>query len=56
LRNNQILDIVFTGNKIDAVIDFAADSLVGESVSEPLKYFENNIGSTINLLKDIKVV
>lgn len=50
LRDRSILDKVFTENKIDAVIDFAADSLVGESVVEPLKYFENNVGSTINLL------
>lgn len=50
LRDRSLLDKVFTENKIDAVIDFAADSLVGESVVEPLKYFENNVGSTINLL------
>lgn len=50
LRDRAVLDKVFTENKIDAVIDFAADSLVGESVVEPLKYFENNVGSTINLL------
>jgi len=50
LRDDEILNLVFTENKIEAVIDFAADSLVGESVTEPLKYFENNIGSTVNLL------
>lgn len=50
LRDRSVLDKVFTENKIDAVIDFAADSLVGESVVEPLKYFENNVGSTLNLL------
>jgi len=54
LRDDKVLDLVFTENKIDAVIDFAADSLVGESVEEPLKYFENNIGSTINLLKAMR--
>lgn len=54
LRDDRILNLVFTENKIDAVIDFAADSLVGESVVEPLKYFENNIGSTINLLKAMR--
>ncbi|AKN30861.1 UDP-glucose 4-epimerase [Clostridium carboxidivorans P7] len=51
LKDNEILDKVFTENKIDAVIDFAANSLVGESVENPLKYFDNNIGSTINLLE-----
>lgn len=50
LRNENFLDKVFTENKIDAVIDFAANSLVGESVSNPLKYFDNNIYSTIKLL------
>jgi UDP-glucose 4-epimerase len=54
LRDDAILNKVFTENNIDAVIDFAADSLVGESVTDPLKYFENNIGSTINLLKAMR--
>ncbi|AWZ49235.1 UDP-glucose 4-epimerase GalE [Clostridiaceae bacterium 14S0207] len=54
LRDRSVLDKVFSENKIDAVIDFAADSLVGESVAEPLKYFDNNIGSTINLLKAMR--
>lgn len=51
LRDRAILDKVFTENKIEAVIDFAADSLVGESVENPIKYFENNVGSTLSLLK-----
>ncbi|MCY6484516.1 UDP-glucose 4-epimerase GalE [Clostridium aestuarii] len=51
LREKSILDKVFTENDIEAVIDFAADSLVGESVEDPLKYFNNNIGGTINLLE-----
>lgn len=54
LRDTALLDKVFTENKIDSVIDFAADSLVGESVAEPIKYFENNVGSTLNLLKAMK--
>ncbi|AVQ44378.1 UDP-glucose 4-epimerase GalE [Clostridium botulinum] len=54
LRDKEILDKVFTENNIEAVIDFAAFSLVGESVQEPLKYFENNIGSTISLLDAMK--
>lgn len=54
LRDRKILDKVFTENKIDAVIDFAADSLVGESVGNPLKYFENNVGSTLSLLGAMK--
>jgi UDP-glucose 4-epimerase len=54
LRDDSILNRVFTENHIDAVIDFAANSLVGESVQNPLKYFENNIYSTIKLLKAMK--
>jgi UDP-glucose 4-epimerase len=54
LRDRKILDKVFTENKIDAVIDFAADSLVGESVVEPLKYFNNNVGGTVSLLEAMR--
>lgn len=54
LRDRSIIDKVFTENEIDEVIDFAADSLVGESVTEPLKYFENNVYSTICLLKALR--
>ncbi|SHK60025.1 UDP-galactose 4-epimerase [Clostridium cavendishii DSM 21758] len=54
LRDRAILDKVFTENKIDAVIDFAAYSLVGESMSNPLKYFNNNVSGTISLLEAMK--
>jgi UDP-glucose 4-epimerase len=54
LRDRKILDKVFSENSINAVIDFAADSLVGESVVEPLKYFNNNVGGTISLLEAMK--
>ncbi|MBP1890436.1 UDP-glucose 4-epimerase [Clostridium moniliforme] len=54
LRDRKILDKVFTENDIDAVIDFAAYSLVGESMTEPLKYFNNNIYGTINLLEAMR--
>lgn len=54
LRDRKILDKVFTENKIDAVIDFAADSLVGESMTEPLKYFNNNVYGTISLLEAMR--
>lgn len=54
LRDTAFLEKVFSENTIEAVIDFAADSLVGESVENPLKYFDNNIGSTIKLLEAMK--
>ncbi len=37
--------------KVDAIIHFAAYSLVGESMTEPLKYYENNLCKTKNLLE-----
>ena len=43
------LDKVFLENKIDAVIHFAGLKAVGESVSIPLKYYNNNITGTVNL-------
>lgn len=54
LRNIDTIDKVFKENHIESVIDFAAYSLVGESVQKPLKYFENNVGGTLNLLKIMK--
>jgi len=41
----------FAGNKIDAVIHFAAYKAVGESVQRPLLYYRNNLSSLINLLE-----
>ena len=45
------LDKVFTENKIDAVIHFAGYKAVGESTQKPLEYYENNLESTLNLVK-----
>ena len=45
---------VFTENKIDAVIHFAGHKAVGESVKEPLKYYRNNLDSTLTLLEVMK--
>jgi UDP-glucose 4-epimerase len=51
LRDEKTIDRVFAENKIDAVIDFVAFSLVGESCSEPLTYFDNNVYGTFRLLE-----
>ncbi len=51
LEDSEFMDKVFEENDINDVIHFAAFSLVGESVEEPLKYFENNVAGTISLLK-----
>jgi UDP-glucose 4-epimerase len=45
------LKSVFIENKIDGIIHFAAYKAVGESVENPLKYFENNLVNLITLLK-----
>ena len=51
LRNSDFLDNLFHQEKIDAVIHFAAYSLVGESVTNPLKYYDNNLYGTKVLLE-----
>ncbi|MBD2872363.1 UDP-glucose 4-epimerase GalE [Paenibacillus arenilitoris] len=51
LRDAAFLDTVFRENKIDAVIHFAANSLVGESMKDPGKYYHNNVFGTLCLLE-----
>lgn len=43
--------MLFQAEKIDGVIHFAASSQVGESMSNPLKYYDNNIHGTMVLLQ-----
>ena len=51
IRDYDFLNDLFKKEAIDAVIHFAAFSLVGESVTDPLKYYENNLYGTKVLLK-----
>lgn len=51
IRNRAFLDSVFEKEKIDAAIHFAANSLVGESMTDPLKYYDNNLCGTKVLLE-----
>lgn len=51
LREAVFLDKVFENEKIEGVIHFAANSLVGESMENPLKYFDNNVHGTQRLLE-----
>ncbi len=53
LRDAAFLDTVFQENKIDAVIHFAANSLVGESMKDPGKYYHNNVYGTLELLEKL---
>ena len=52
--DEDALEKIFSENKIDAVIHFAAYKAVGESVKLPLNYYENNLTSTIKLCKVMK--
>ncbi|MBO0994706.1 UDP-glucose 4-epimerase GalE [Bacillus sp. SD088] len=54
IRDLPFLDKVFSENKIDAVMHFAANSLVGESVQIPLDYYDNNVGGAMALLQTMK--
>ncbi|MCH5208917.1 MAG: UDP-glucose 4-epimerase GalE [Oscillospiraceae bacterium] len=50
LHDRTFLDGIFENESIDAIIHFAAYSLVGESVTNPLKYYDNNLCGTKVLL------
>lgn len=54
LRDKEFIRNVFLKNDIEAVIHFAAYIEVGESVSDPLKYYNNNVAVTLNLLTAMK--
>jgi UDP-glucose 4-epimerase len=51
LCDREALRRVFSENKIDAVIHFAALKAVGESVRMPLAYYRNNLDATLTLLE-----
>ncbi len=52
LKDASATTKIFDENHIDAVMHFAAYKAVGESVEQPLKYYENNLFSLINTLKN----
>lgn len=51
IRDKEALNEVFEKESIDQVVHFAASSIVPESMSDPLKYFDNNTGGMIALLE-----
>ncbi len=51
VRDKEALRKIFTENKIEAVIHFAGLKAVGESVREPIMYYDNNLISTLYLLE-----
>ena len=54
MNDEVILNKIFTENDIDSVIDFAAYKAVGESVTKPIEYYNNNVVSVLNLIKVMK--
>ncbi|WP_336821367.1 UDP-glucose 4-epimerase GalE [Cedecea sp. VD20] len=53
VRDRELLKKIFCGHKIDSVIHFAGLKSVGESVREPLSYYDNNVSGSIVLLEEM---
>ena len=51
LKDYALTEKIFKENKIDSIIHFAGYKAVGESVAKPVMYYENNLVTTLNLLK-----
>ncbi len=51
VRNGDVLREIFRSQAIDCVVHFAALKAVGESVGEPLKYYDNNINGLLQILR-----
>ena len=51
VKDTEAMRQVFSENEIDVVIHFAGLKAVGESVEKPIKYYRNNIGTTLTLLE-----
>lgn len=54
IRDRAFLDRIFVNEEIEAVVHFAAFSIVPESMSEPLKYFDNNTSGMVTLLEAMR--
>ncbi len=54
LADEDAIEAVFAANQFEAVLHFAANIVVPESVANPLKYYSNNTRNTLNLLKAIE--
>jgi len=54
IRDRALLDELFGGGSIEAVIHFAGLKAVGESVEKPLAYYDNNIGGSVCLLEAMR--
>jgi UDP-glucose 4-epimerase len=56
LNDRGTLTETLRDNKIDAVMHFAAFAYVGESVTEPLAYYQNNVATTVSVLQSMQEV
>lgn len=56
IRDRKLVEGILRSQRIDAVMHFAACALVGESVSEPAKYYDNNVVATLALLESMRAV
>ena len=54
MADAQLVETILGDHKIDAVMHFAACALVGESVSDPAKYYQNNVVAAISLLESMR--
>jgi len=50
LANTYTILTIFQKEKVEAVMHFAASAYVGESVTDPRKYYRNNVGNTVSML------
>lgn len=50
MANRKLVEQILSDHQIDSVIHFAACALVGESVTDPAKYYQNNVVATLQLL------
>lgn len=51
VRDTSLVSAILKNNQVEAVIHFAGLKAVGESVQNPVLYFDNNVGGTISLVK-----
>lgn len=54
LQNGEGLAKIFNNHEISGIIHFAASKAVGESVQKPIAYYQNNLGSLLNLLAEVE--
>jgi len=54
IRNREVLQQIFTEHKIDVVLHFAGDKVVGDSICDPIKYYNNSLMGTVLLLEEMQ--